>query len=41
MRQIAAHGSEARAQAANRKAQDRIGAEAKAIAFGDLCSPGS
>jgi hypothetical protein len=41
MRQVAAHGLEARAQATNRKAQDRIGAEAKAIAFSGLCSPGS
>ena len=41
MRQVASHGLEARAQATNRKAQDRIGAEAKAIAFGGLCSPGN
>jgi hypothetical protein len=41
VRQVAAHGFEAQAQAANSKAQDRIGAEAKAITFGGLCSPGS
>src|ERR1700730_5109870 len=40
VRQIAAHGLEARAQASNRKAQDRVGSEAKASAVGGLCPPG-
>ena len=41
VRQVAAHGLEARPQAAHRQTQDRVDAEAKASAVGGLCSPGS
>jgi hypothetical protein len=39
--QVAAHGLEARPQAAHGQTQDRVGSEAKASAVGGLCSPGS